>query len=1227
MLATKSAPDVPLEDAGYLLNRVEVERMGRWASYRRSAVAMVFLAFLALPLSLVVVGWLPNRAPALPLGVLSRIALVIETLLLIAVVVVALRARELVQSARAPGRVVVVAHGVFVAVCVLCALDAAENVWLGTVARGVPRGWTVEFHVVVLGSVAALLVAGAALAVVSSPAFWWRRAGDRSLVRRFVMPGSFLAVPTRRLIEVASGLKGAELQEASRRWRAVLEDPVKAQASPPEPDGVVICCSGGGIRSASFCLGGLQTLSAHGIYDRARAVVGVSGGGYIAAAFHVMRWRSGDDGWKELDPPAFHPNSPEMRWLRRHSRYLVESLRVATLGFLALLYGMAVNLAWLVLVMVAVASWLALFFQVSGGVQSLGGVDAVGAGYEGAWEWVRWVWLLSAAGLLLYVGERMTERFVTVLHETRERVRFAAVYLIWLGVALAVALLALPAGIAAVHDWAVTSDSASAGLAHQLGLVSTEACNTRLPGADACGISATAGDETSSSGIALPASLATVVAAIISVVQAARANLSPDTTSERKRLSRTLVKAWALVRDAVVPWVAALVVGLVVLLVVWRWTASLVADPSPLGDWGMASALVAAAAGLRLTTDANRTSLHHFYRERLSYAYFVSRDGRRARPLKYREAVRFSQSAPPVGHGPEMVSCAVANVSDTAYVPADRHCTPFVFDARGMGLTDDSLPSGPALTASVIYERAADNSARDATMAGAIAISGAAFSPLVGRQNVRVGPFRAVLALANARLGVWLPNPIWVDDVAETALLVRRRLPEAVQAYDQLAGRDRGALLGRLRGADRSWFVAALVEATRQHREAYRALDRPGRDAFRRRLCNEALHRLDVLMAPVVRAEYAAVAPSERAEHLALLSAEERARLEVGLAGDVVRGEASSELLSPQAWRLLRRYEADGRMCADYETWSAERRRLERERLVPERHAQLRARLDTERWRASRDLGPTERASRLASMSARHHALVLLHDLADDPDAELPQASSWSRVDPSVHLRLAWREIVGKPGPFRLVKEAFGRTSVLDRRLYVTDGGHYDNLGLVEALRRRPAEVFVLDASADPEDTFRALGDAIATARIDLGVEIDLELSGLIRGKEQPTAKAAWTTGTATWPDGATAAVHLVKVVMVDGLPWDTTSYKLANPEFPLTSTGRQLYGEFDLEAYRVLGRELTERLLTSRAEAGAGAPAVPTPWTAVAQTPASAGRQTGEVARSSLGAEDAPVP
>ena len=103
----------------------------------------------------------------------------------------------------------------------------------------------------------------------------------------------------------------------------------------------------------------------------------------------------------------------------------------------------------------------------------------------------------------------------------------------------------------------------------------------------------------------------------------------------------------------------------------------------------------------------------------------------------------------------------------------------------------------------------------------------------------------------------------------------------------------------------------------------------------------------------------------------------------------------------------------------------------------------------------------------------------------------------------------AVRSVLNQPGAYRLFKEGVGKTSLTERRLYITDGGHYDNLGLVEALRRRPDVVYVLDASNDAENSFRALGEAMATARIDLDCELNIDPTPMITGDDH-LAGSAW---------------------------------------------------------------------------------------------------------------------
>ena len=141
-----------------------------------------------------------------------------------------------------------------------------------------------------------------------------------------------------------------------RKLYGVRLDP-PATFKRPTDDGkdsgrLVIACSGGGIRSASFCLGALQLLRERGLYDKASTVIGVSGGGYMAAAFHVLRRTCTD---------PFSPGSPELARLRRQTRYLLSGGRAMFRAALSVLFGLVVNLL-LIGIMLRAIAWVLGWF-------------------------------------------------------------------------------------------------------------------------------------------------------------------------------------------------------------------------------------------------------------------------------------------------------------------------------------------------------------------------------------------------------------------------------------------------------------------------------------------------------------------------------------------------------------------------------------------------------------------------------------------------------------------------------------------------------------------------------------------------------------------------------------------------------------------------------------------------------------------------------------------------
>jgi hypothetical protein len=158
-----------------------------------------------------------------------------------------------------------------------------------------------------------------------------------------------------------------------------------------------------------------------------------------------------------------------------------------------------------------------------------------------------------------------------------------------------------------------------------------------------------------------------------------------------------------------------------------------------------------------------------------------------------------------------------------------------------------------------------------------------------------------------------------------------------------------------------------------------------------------------------------------------------------------------------------------------------------------------------------------------------------------------------------------------RPGPLHIVQEAFGALRLDQPYLYLTDGGHYDNLGLVVALAGRPSTIYLLDGSGDTEDSFDAVGDAISSARMDLDVEVTFDPTPMRRGERkypQSSSVLMW----ARYPGGTRCRIVYIKALLTEGLTFDLYSYRRRNPGFPTALRRLESLDEFDFEAYRQLG-------------------------------------------------------
>jgi hypothetical protein len=105
------------------------------------------------------------------------------------------------------------------------------------------------------------------------------------------------------------------------------------------PGGWAICCSGGGIRSAAYCLGALQRLDRNGLLARVKWILGVSGGSYIASSRALVAHHL-PAGTK---PHAYARGTAEELNLRYNTHYIAPNAATVLVGILSLLLGAMVT--------------------------------------------------------------------------------------------------------------------------------------------------------------------------------------------------------------------------------------------------------------------------------------------------------------------------------------------------------------------------------------------------------------------------------------------------------------------------------------------------------------------------------------------------------------------------------------------------------------------------------------------------------------------------------------------------------------------------------------------------------------------------------------------------------------------------------------------------------------------------------------------------------------------
>jgi hypothetical protein len=184
-------------------------------------------------------------------------------------------------------------------------------------------------------------------------------------------------------------------------------------------------------------------------------------------------------------------------------------------------------------------------------------------------------------------------------------------------------------------------------------------------------------------------------------------------------------------------------------------------------------------------------------------------------------------------------------------------------------------------------------------------------------------------------------------------------------------------------------------------------------------------------------------------------------------------------------------------------------------------------------------------------------------------------------------------------GPLYLFRELFGRVTERSTFVNVSDGGHIENLGVYELLRRRCRFIIASDAEQDAGLTFGGLATVMRYAEIDLGTRIEIELGEVRRGPDGFSRKAC-ALGKIRYPDGETGHLLYIKSCLSGAEAEYIREYRARNVDFPHESTGDQFFNESQFEAYRALGYHTATSLFAERGPmetlGGGGDVAVPGP-------------------------------
>ena len=147
--------------------------------------------------------------------------------------------------------------------------------------------------------------------------------------------------------------------------------------------------------------------------------------------------------------------------------------------------------------------------------------------------------------------------------------------------------------------------------------------------------------------------------------------------------------------------------------------------------------------------------------------------------------------------------------------------------------------------------------------------------------------------------------------------------------------------------------------------------------------------------------------------------------------------------------------------------------------------------------------------------------------------------------------------------------------------LNLSDGGHIENLGIYELLRRRCKLIISVDGEADPAYTFQGLMTLVRHAQIDFGARIEVNLSDIRPDPKTGYSQAHTALCIIRYPDKSLGFMIYMKLSVTGNELEMIRRYRINHPDFPHQTTLDQFFDEEQFEVYRQLGAHVATGLFS----------------------------------------------